>query len=278
MNKSRLLATWLLASAIAGPTCTILAPADTEISRDTTRVPTRTTAGLFAAAAVVEPRAASIEVASEYLSVDGSVIDADDDGSASVQFTTTDIDTDYLAGDGLIWLEDETLLGEGDTVTIDVPVGVTEYALAVRRTDEDEVLDSVSVTVIGPRTPTARFGLALVSFLTGCGDELAEVVRTGDLFGGTVTVHLDGTPSSGGLLSTIDEYTWGVDGQVAATGPTVELSLDVGSHSIQLLVENTDGESHLFERTGIVVEPGLCPDTGGWGFFTSTARGTERPR
>ena len=76
---------------------------------------------------------------------------------------------------------------------------------------------------------------------------------------GTATVRLDGTKSSGGLLSSIAQYTWGVDGFVAATGPMADVPLGVGMHAIQLLIENIDGESHLLERAGITIESGTCP-------------------
>ncbi len=61
----------------------------------------------------------------------------------------------------------------------------------------------------------------------------------------------NGTPSSGGLESTIVRYVWGVDGAVIAFGPTALAALPIGEHSIQLFVENSAGESHLFELTGI---------------------------
>ena len=42
-----------------------------------------------------------------------------------------------------------------------------------------------------------------------------------------------------------------MDGTVIALGPTATAALPIGEHSIQLFVENSAGESHLFELTGL---------------------------
>ncbi len=258
MNKWKLLIAVLLTVSIAGTYCTPVPPEGTPVSRDTTRPPTRTIAGMFAPAAAPS-MCVWFEIESEHRNVDGSVIDADDNGTEAVQLTATLEPLECPEGGELIWLDGETVLAVGEMLTVDAPLGTSRYTVGVRGPEGDVPLRTLTITVIGPRTPTARFSITEDSFLTGCADYWDDVMRTNNPLGGTATVRLDGTKSSGGLLSSIAQYTWGVDGFVAATGPMADVPLGVGTHAIQLLIENIDGESHLLERAGITIESGTCP-------------------
>ena len=156
-----------------------------------------------------------------------------------------------------VWSLDGVTVGQEETVAVDITLGEhsigldAECVLVRDEGTEFSVREQARarITLVGPTTPTALFRLEKVSFIDGVPVD-DNTFRAVSPFG-IVHVVLDGTPSSGGLESTIVRYVWGVDGAVIAFGPTALAALPIGEHSIQLFVENSAGESHLFELTGI---------------------------
>jgi hypothetical protein len=70
---------------------------------------------------------------------------------------------------------------------------------------------------------------------------------------GTARVYLDGTASSDDVG--IVGYSWKLQGQEVATGPTPSILLPLGTHIIELVVSDADGQTHSDWLTVVVFQP-----------------------
>ncbi len=220
----------------------------------TGRPPVRTAAGLLGILGGPPPPCVA-QVFAEVLAPDGSAVDADDNGTEQVELRIDDRCT--IPEAELIWLQGGEQIAQGRSIMLDLPIGVHCYESVQLTESGVEPLVDLKPTVIGPSLPTAHFELMRDSFIDGA-------VGLGEVSGmppdGIVQVRLEGSPSSGGLTSTIVSFIWSVDGMKVATGPMAQIALEPGVHSIRLTVENGEGLNHALELTDIAI---VCPDCTG---------------
>ena len=237
------------------------------IPTETTRPPISTAAGLFASIGRPPPALlCTLEILVEperfetpdRFDTAGNLVDLGGDDTETIELRA--IISSPLLIDSVrerVWSLDGVAVGQEETIAVDITLG--EHAIGL---DAECVLvpdegteftvrgqAGARITLVGPTTPTALFRLDVPSFIDGVlvDDNTFRAVRPD----GIVHVVLDGTPSSGGLESTIVRYVWGVDGAVIAFGPVAIAALPIGEHSIQLFVENSAGETHLSQLTGL---------------------------
>lgn len=172
----------------------------------------------------------------------------DDDGNGEESVTLDG--TASSDPDGAImtfsWTENASEIATGATPTVSLAVGT--HAISLTVTDEDGATDTdqVAVTVLGQggnQPPTADAGLdQTVVDTDGSGDEL---------------VTLDGTASTDpdGSIST---YEWSDGVSLMGTGPTPQVVLPVGSHTLTLTVTDDQGttDSDQVDITVTAVSPG----------------------
>ncbi len=243
-------------------------PQPAQVMPTPTRPPTRTSAGLFIVDGQpipdFDPCRPIVSRRADVIAPDGSVYDTTGDGIATVTLVVRFGDpcpsegAEPIPEEELIWLEEDRVVATGARDSVDLAVGAHRITLTREIEGDRETVRNLDIQVIGATTPTAQFNLE-----SAVNSEYAEIdYDCGTIrplrSDGLVRLDLDGAGSTAGPLSTIEEYTWGVDGLVVGTGPTLTVELPIGTHTVQLLVENRDGESHLFEVAQIMVDPVEC--------------------
>lgn len=160
---------------------------------------------------------------------DGEFLDANHDGSESVNLDargSTDLDNDISKYE---WRENGQLLAEGPTPTISLPVGTHAIELTVTDSAGHMATDSVVVIVHEDpnKRPIANAGQDGV-FLDGDND-------------GSEIVQLDGSASYD-LDGIIVEYAWyDKNNGLLSKGSQPQVTLGVGVHTVELQVQDDKG-------------------------------------
>lgn len=160
---------------------------------------------------------------------DQTVVDTDDSGDEVVTLTAAG----SFDPDGTIvsyeWREGGVLIATGVSPSVGFAVGGHTVELTVTDDDGATAVDIVQITVDEPpnQLPTAN---------AGPDQTVVDADDSGD-----EVVALDGTGSFD-PDGTVTAYEWRIDGIVVATGATPDLALDVGVHSIDLLVIDNEGD------------------------------------
>ena len=178
---------------------------------------------------------------------DQTVTDNNRDGAESVTLNgsgSSDTDGTIVSYE---WLSGNSVVANGATPTISLPVGA--HTLTLRVTDDDgaSATDSVSITVNeAPNlAPVANAG--------------ADQTVTDSNRDGGERVTLSGSASSD-ADGTIVSYEWLSGNNVVATGATPTVSLPVGAHSLTLRVTDDDGATATDSVAVTVNEaPNLAP-------------------
>ena len=175
---------------------------------------------------------------------DQTVTDSDGNGSEQVTLDgSASVDSDGQIA-SYVWKEGDTQLATGVNSTISLDVGKHTITLIVTDDDGVSASDTVTITVeqqvIPNNPPTAE-----------AGDDQTVTDSDGN---GSEQVTLDGSASvdSDGQIAS---YVWKEGDTQLATGVNSTISLDVGKHTITLIVTDDDGVS-ASDTVTITVEQG----------------------
>jgi hypothetical protein len=183
------------------------------------------------------------------------------DGSESKDQDEDDMTFKWYYGD-----KNGILLAEGPKPEITLPLGVHTIMLCVEDTQEEQDWDDVVISVLN-RTPEAAAGEDITAYAGGYGLPEAKVV-------------LDGTASTDPENDPLT-YKWYEGGTQIAEGPTPEVTLAAGIHTISLIVDDTVNVSEPDEVTVTVVEaiqatmwvwPKRLYLRKSWGIFNTTIK------
>ncbi|MBJ22497.1 MAG: hypothetical protein CL933_24060 [Deltaproteobacteria bacterium] len=176
---------------------------------------------------------------------DQSVTDVDQDG-----FETRLLDGSGSSDfDGLIvdwrWSEGGSAMGSGETLSLPFAVGIHDIDLEVEDDEGNLATDSLQITVHpgGLIPPTADAG--------------PDQSVTDDDLNGTEFVTLDGSGSFD-TDGTVDSWTWSEGGAPLASGAMPLVELAIGTHTIDLIVVDDDGNP-AFDDVVISVQDGGIP-------------------
>ena len=163
---------------------------------------------------------------------DQTVHDSDGNGSESVSLSggnSSDSDGTIAS---YVWKEGTTQIATGVTPSVSLSTG--SHTLTLTVTDDDGGTDTDTVDVLVNAPPVAD---------AGSDQTLADY--DGD---GSVSVSVDGSNSSDSD-GTISSWAWKEGTTELATGETASLTLDVGVHTITLLVTDNSGATHTDQIT-----------------------------
>jgi len=152
------------------------------------------------------------------------------DGSASTDEDSTTGTNDHIIS--FKWYENGVLLGEGETINVEMGAGVHKVDL--------QVTDAAGAT--GEDTAIIRVNTLPVA---NAGSD-----QTFEATGSPIAVTLDGSgsydPDEGDAIQT---YTWyDEENSVIATGMTPEVQLDLGAHHLTLVVNDGDADSEIINN------------------------------
>lgn len=141
------------------------------------------------------------------------------------------------------WYLDGSEIATGEVTQASLPVGTHEVTLEV--VDDENATDheSLTATVEANKAPTASASDVTVSDADASGDEL---------------LTLDASASSDPDGS-VTAYEWTKDGTLLATGATPEITLDVGTHPLQVTITDNGGAQDSVDVT-VIVQPNREPD------------------
>lgn len=152
------------------------------------------------------------------------------DGSGSVDYDGTIV--------SYVWKEGATTIANGETANVSLAVGMHTITLVV--TDNESNTDSDIVQIVVNDPPVADAG---------------EDQNVNDTDGNDYeTVTLDGTDSSDSD-GTIVSYVWSEDAMEIATGETASVDLAVGTHTVTLVVTDSDGGTSSDDVVVTVTSP-----------------------
>jgi subtilisin len=157
---------------------------------------------------------------------DQSLGDPDGDGFATAALdgsASTDTNGTIVS---YAWAEGSTALATGPTPSVSLSVGVHTITLTVTDNGGATGTDTVIVTVVANKPPSAKAGSDQT--LHDSGND------------GVETVALNGS-SSTDPDGSIASYVWSEGGTSIATGATASISLAVGAHTITLTVTDNGG-------------------------------------
>jgi beta-glucanase (GH16 family) len=150
----------------------------------------------------------------------------DEDGLASVTLDGS-LSSDRLGFiESYDWFEDDTLLGSGEMLEVELGLGIHHIQLLVTDNDGNTDSDEVRIEVINNYVPIAM-----------AGSDQTLLDSDGN---GYESVSLDGS-SSHDTDGEIVNYRWLEAGVEIASGPTPTIELSVGVHIITLEVTDNDG-------------------------------------
>jgi len=159
---------------------------------------------------------------------DQTVTDTDDGGDESVTLDGTGSSDSDGSITSYVWKENSTQIATGSGPSVTLDVGVHTIELTVTDDDSATDTDTVVITVNAPtpnQPPVADAGPdQTVNDSDGGGDE---------------SVTLDGSGSSDSD-GTISSYVWKEESTQIATGSGPSVTLDVGTHTIELTVTDDD--------------------------------------
>jgi len=193
---------------------------------------------------------------------DQSVDDDDDSGAESVTLDgsgSSDSDGTIVS---YVWKENSSQIATGVSPAVSFSVGVHSVELTVTDNDDATDTDTVSITVNAyvNQAPVADAGP----------DQ--TVIDVDD--SGSESVTLDGSGSSDSD-GTISSYVWKEDSSQIATGVSPSVTLDVGSHTIELTVTDDDSDTDTDTVAITVNAPAsgeITFDAVSWGRSAARAR------
>ncbi len=124
------------------------------------------------------------------------------------------------------WTVGDTLLATGETVDVELELGLHEILLTVTDNEGNSANDLVQITILNNFPPIAN-----------AGEDQTVIDLNGD---GSETVALDGSESSdsdGNIVS----YSWIENGNELANTVSPTLNLGIGVHAITLTVTDNEG-------------------------------------
>ena len=124
------------------------------------------------------------------------------------------------------WLDGSTLVGTEAVMTVPLAIGSYTFSLTVTDEGGATASDTVAVTVLPNQLPIPEAGPGIM---------LADSDNTG-----LELVTLDGTASVD-TDGTITTYQWHEGATLLGTGPTLNVPLAVGSHTVTLTVTDNAG-------------------------------------
>lgn len=175
-----------------------------------------------------------------------STSDTDGDGTETITLdgsASSDEDgriTEYT------WTEDGLILGTGVLLDLDLPVGDHNITLTVADNNTATQSDTLLVTVLPNQAPVAS---------AGPDQSLTDTDRNGSE--PVTLIAASSTDADGNLVS----YTWVLDGNTVASGPSPTLDLPLGTSEIQLTVTDNGGASDTDSLTVFVNTPDNSPPT-----------------
>jgi hypothetical protein len=183
----------------------------------------------------------------------GDIVVYDDDGNG-LESVLLDGSASFDPDGSIVswsW-SDGSLIGVGETLSADFPIGVHLVTLTVEDPSENTAMDTVSITVyaMGGPPPVADAG--------------ADVSVTDDDESGAESVTLDGSLSSdedGAIVS----WTWSEGATALGTGETLAVPFSVGVHTVTLTVEDDLANPDTDEVIVTVNAPAAIPPVAGAG-------------
>ncbi|MFC2101177.1 PKD domain-containing protein, partial [Bacteroidota bacterium] len=174
---------------------------------------------------------------------DQIVSDSDNSGSENVTLDGSgSSDTDGTIT-SYVWSENSSQIASGVNPTVSLSVGTHNIDLTV--TDDDNATNTDAVTITVNEPPVAEAGLN-------------QTVTDSDN-SGAETITLDGTGSYDND-GTISSYVWNENGSQIASGVAPNVSFNVGTHTIELLVTDNNGATGT-DNVIITIDPSNFPPT-----------------